>query len=158
MKVAVVGSGIAGLSCAWLLSSKHEVTLYEADGPPGVHTNPVLIPTAGGAQPVDTGFIVYNERNYPLLTAMFRELDVATQPSDMSFGVSLAEGAYEYAGDTLATLFLQGSNLVSPRHWRMLLQIVSFNALTKRLLKADALPACSLGEFLDRHRYCPELG
>src|ERR1043165_1118663 len=103
MKVAVVGSGIACMSCAWLLSSKHEVTLFEAEGRLGGHTNPVLVPAAGGAQPVDTGFIVYNERNYPLLSAMFRELDVATQPSDMSFGGSLANGAYEYAGDTLAS-------------------------------------------------------
>jgi predicted NAD/FAD-binding protein len=158
MRVAVVGSGIAGLSCAWLLSAKHEVVLFEREGRLGGHTNTVLVPTAQGPQPVDTGFIVYNERNYPLLTAMFRGLGVATQDSDMSFGVSLADGAYEYAGDNLATLFLQARNLVSPRHWRMLLEILRFNALTKRLLSREALPAGSLGEFLDAHGFCTELG
>ncbi len=157
MRVAVVGSGISGLSCAWLLSAKHEVVLLEREPRLGGHTNTVMVRTASGEQPVDTGFIVYNERNYPQLTAMFRTLGVTTQNSDMSFGVSLAGGAYEYAGDSLATLFLQWSNLVSPAHWRMLLEILKFNAHAKRLLAADTLPSCSLGDFLDAHGYSQAL-
>jgi predicted NAD/FAD-binding protein len=157
MKIAVVGSGISGMASAWLLSAKHEVVLFEREGRLGGHTNTVTVKTAQGEQPVDTGFIVYNEQNYPLLTAMFRELDVGTHDSDMSFGVSLGDGSYEYAGDNFATLFLQASNLVSPRHWRMLLQILRFNALTRKLLGANALPPGSLGEFLDANGFGAEL-
>lgn len=157
MRVAVIGSGISGLACAWLLSEKHEVTLFERALKLGGHTNTVPVTTPSGEQPVDTGFIVYNEANYPLLTAMFRELGVATRHSDMSFGVSIADGAYEYAGDTLATLFLQASNLVSRKHWRMLLEILRFNATTRKLLERDALPPGSLSEFLDTHGFSREL-
>ncbi len=157
MRVAVIGSGISGLACAWLLSEKHEVTLFERTLKLGGHTNTVTVKTPSGEQPVDTGFIVYNERNYPLLTAMFRELGVSTRHSDMSFGVSIAEGAYEYAGDTLATLFLQASNLVSRKHWRMLTEILRFNATTRKLLERDALPSGSLSEFLDAHGFSREL-
>jgi predicted NAD/FAD-binding protein len=157
MKVAVIGSGISGLACAWLLSAKHEVTLFEQDRRLGGHTNTIGVKTPSGDQPVDTGFIVYNEANYPLLTAMFGELSVATRNCDMSFGVSIGDGAYEYAGDTLATLFLQASNLVSRTHWRMLLEILRFNAMTRRLLERDALPAGSLDEFLRAHRFSREL-
>ena len=157
MKIAVIGSGISGLACAWLLSQKHEIVLFEREKRLGGHTNTVVVPTPHGEQAIDTGFIVYNERNYPHLTAMFRELGFATQNSDMSFGVSLNDGAYEYAGDNLATLFLQASNLVSPRHWRMLLEILRFNSKTRALLASDALPGGSLGEFLDRHGFNREL-
>ena len=157
MKVAVIGSGISGLSCAWLLSAKHEVALFERDARLGGHTNTVTVKTAAGEQPVDTGFIVYNQNNYPLLTAMFRELGVVTQPCDMSFGVSIGDGAFEYAGDTFATLFLQASNLVSRSHWRMLTEILRFNATTKRLLDRNDLPGGSLVEFLDAHGFGSEL-
>ena len=90
--IAVVGSGISGLSAAWLLSRRHDVTLYEADARLGGHAHTVTV--EGDA--VDTGFIVYNEPNYPNLTALFRHLDVETAPTDMSFGVSLDGGALEY--------------------------------------------------------------
>jgi predicted NAD/FAD-binding protein len=133
------------------------VTLFEADPRLGGHANTTEAPGHHGPVPVDTGFIVYNERNYPLLTAMFRELAVATQDVDMSFGVSIGDGAYEYAGDTLATLFLQAKNLVSRKHWRMLTEILRFNATSKRLLARDALPGGSLQEFLDAHGFSREL-
>lgn len=150
MKIAVIGTGISGLAAAWLLSQRHDVVLFESQARTGGHTNTV---TAPDGQWVDTGFIVYNEHNYPNLTQMFRHLDVKTQPSDMSFGVSIADGAVEYAGDSLATLFVQLRNLLSPAHWSMLIQILRFNVKTKKLLIRDALPDISLGEFIRRNRY-----
>src|SRR5262249_25488597 len=95
---AVVGSGIAGMSAAWLLSQRHDVTVYEREGRIGGHSNTVMAETARGSVPVDTGFIVYNAPNYPNLTALFEHLGVATEASNMSFSVSLDNGAFEYAG------------------------------------------------------------
>lgn len=150
MKIAVIGTGIAGLSAAWLLSRRHRVTLFETNARPGGHTNTVV--TRDG-QWVDTGFIVYNQHNYPNLTRLFAHLGVATQESDMSFGVSIGDGAFEYAGDNLATVFAQPSNLLSVQHWRMLAEILRLNALCKRLLREDRLPAVTLGEFLARNGF-----
>lgn len=153
MRIAVIGSGISGLATAWLLQRKHEVVLFEQEVRAGGQTNTFVVKTAAGAQPIDTGFIVYNEPCYPNLTAFFRELGVETRSSDMSFGVSIGEGRYEYAGDNLFTLFVQWSNLFSPRHLWMLLEILRLNRLTKRLLRQDALPEITLGQFLDQHRF-----
>jgi predicted NAD/FAD-binding protein len=127
LRVAVVGSGISGLSCAWLLARRHEVTLFEAEARLGGHSHTVEVPSAGGAAvPVDTGFIVYNEPAYPNLTALFRHLDVPTRASDMSFAVSLDRGALEYAGTDLRGLFAQRRNLLRPRFWRMLAELLRF--------------------------------
>lgn len=153
MKIAIIGSGIAGLGAAWLLQHQHEITVFEQCDYPGGHTNTFVHRTPAGDVPVDTGFIVYNDLCYPNLIGLFRVLDVETRPTDMSFGVSLAGGRYEYAGDNLAKLFVQASNLVSPVHIGMLLGILRFNALTKRLLREDRLPQCTLGEFLDQHGF-----
>jgi len=154
MKIAVIGTGISGLAAAWLLSQRHDVTLYEQNARTGGHTNTVITPSG---QWVDTGFIVYNEHNYPNLTQLFRHFAVATQASDMSFGVSIAvdgrDDPIEYAGDSLGTLFAQRRNLLSATHWGMLMQILRFNAQTKKLLRDDALPQISLGDFLQRHGY-----
>lgn len=122
LKIAVVGTGIAGLSAAWLLSQRHEVTVFEAEDRIGGHSHTV---DAGGA-PVDTGFIVYNEVTYPNLTALFAHLDVPTKASEMSFAVSMDGGQLEYAGTNLAGLFAQRSNLASPRFWSMLRDLVRF--------------------------------
>ena len=124
--IAVVGSGIAGLSAAWLLAQRHRVTLFEADTRPGGHSNTVQVDTPAGPVAVDTGFIVYNESAYPNLTALFAHLGVVTQPSDMSFAVSLDGGALEYAGTDLRGLFAQPGNLVSPRFWSMLRDLLRF--------------------------------
>jgi predicted NAD/FAD-binding protein len=148
MKIAVIGTGISGLAAAWLLSQRHEVVLFEQDRRVGGHTHTFVAQTPAGEQPVDTGFIVYNELNYPNLSAMFRELDVATQPSDMSFAVSIDGGRVEYAGDNLRTLFAQGANLVSARHWRMLADILRFNARAKRGWRARSLPDMPIGDWL----------
>ncbi|MGH8453895.1 MAG: FAD-dependent oxidoreductase, partial [Nevskiales bacterium] len=149
MKIAIIGSGIAGLGAAWLLQRQHDITIFEQGDYAGGHSNTFVHRTPAGEVPVDTGFIVYNESCYPNLTGLFRTLNVQTRANDMSFSVSIGGGAFEYAGDTLAKLFVQPSNLASPTHIGMLLEILRFNAQTKRLLHEDRLPQCALGEFLD---------
>lgn len=152
LRIAVVGSGISGLSCAWLLARRHEVTLFEAHARVGGHSHTVDAPSAaGGSVPVDTGFIVYNEPAYPNLTALFRHLDVPTRASDMSFAVSLDDGALEYAGTDLNGLFAQRRNLLRPRFWRMLAELVRFYREAPRdLERCDGM---SLDAYLDAHGY-----
>lgn len=149
MRIAVVGTGIAGLGAAWLLRSRHDITVFEAAPKPGGHTNTFM----AGDQPVDTGFIVYNERNYPRLRALFDALGVASQPSDMSFGVSIGSqgggDALEWAGDDWRKLFAQRRNALRPSHWRMIADILRFNREAKALLTAGDLPDVMLGDFLD---------
>ena len=148
LKIAVVGTGIAGLSAAWLLSKRHEVTVFEADNRIGGHSHTV---DSGGA-PVDTGFIVYNEATYPNLTALFAHLDVPTKASDMSFAVSMDGGKLEYAGTNLAGLFAQRSNLASPRFWSMLRDLVRFYLHAPGAVR-DLDPSTSLNDYLDSADY-----
>ena len=148
MNIAVIGSGIAGLSAAWLLSNRHHVTLYESACRPGGHSNTVEV----GGIPVDIGFIVYNEITYPNLTALFAHLKVPTKASEMSFAVSLDNGGIEYAGTDLNGLFAQRTNLFRPRFWSMLRDVRRFYRDAPqhaRTLTADV----TLGEFLDMHGY-----
>ncbi|HEV2560956.1 MAG TPA: FAD-dependent oxidoreductase [Rhizomicrobium sp.] len=145
---AVVGSGIAGMSAAWLLSKHHRVTLYERDNRIGGHSHTVEV----AGVPVDTGFIVYNELNYPNLTALFRHLGVATEASTMTFSVSLDSGAFEYAGD-LRGLVAQPSNLLKRDYWQMLSEIVRFYREAPALLDARHASEMTLGEYLDRNHY-----
>ncbi len=152
MRVAIIGSGISGLSAAWLLNKIHDIVLYEADDRLGGHSHTVDIPSSGGPIPVDTGFIVYNEQTYPNLIALFDVLGVASKPSSMSFGVSVDRGRFEYAGsDTIGALFAQKRNLVSPRFQRMLIDIVRFNKTARQCL-ADGREQgdLTLGAFIDR--------
>lgn len=151
MRIAVIGSGIAGLSAAWLLNGRHDVTLYEADSRLGGHANTVTVDCNGTATAVDTGFIVYNERTYPNLVQLFRHLDVATEPSDMSFGVSIDGGRLEYEG-SLRGLLAQPGNLASPRYLRMIADVLRFFAGARRLLDEPG-PGPTLGEWLTRERY-----
>ncbi|MGI9488556.1 MAG: NAD(P)/FAD-dependent oxidoreductase [Geminicoccaceae bacterium] len=155
MRIAIVGSGIAGLSCAWLLNKIHDITVYETADRPGGHSHTVSMPTHAGDVAVDTGFIVYNERNYPNLTALFRHFGVPTKSSSMSFGVSLDRGRFEYSGsETYGTLFAQKSNLLRPAFHRMLADIIRFNAAAARFLREDDKPEpLTIGEFLSRGRY-----
>jgi uncharacterized protein len=158
MKIAVIGSGIAGLSAAFFLARRHEVVLFEQDGRVGGHTNTIEVPAPGGVQTVDTGWIVYNGINYPNLTALFDELDIRTRPTSMSFGVSLGRGAYEWKGsDKLLTVFAQPSNILRPAHLRMLTDILRLNRHCTRLLRADTLPGGTLGDFLRDAYFSPEL-
>lgn len=148
-RIAVIGSGIAGLGAAWLLAEQYDVTVFEAAARVGGHTHTVM----HGEQPVDTGFIVFNERNYPRFQAFLAALQVPTQASDMSFGVSIGAGAIEWAGDNLRSLYAQKRLAVSRAHWRMLVDVLRFNRQGKRLLASGVLPQVSLGDFLDAHRY-----
>jgi predicted NAD/FAD-binding protein len=152
MKLAVVGSGIAGLSSAWLLGRAHEVTLYEAAGRLGGHTNTVDVTLDGVTHPVDTGFLVFNRRTYPNLVALFRLLGVQSVDSEMSFAVSLDEGRVEWAGSSLATLFAQKANLARPAFWGMLQDILRFNRETTRM-DPGAAEDVTLGEYLRRGGY-----
>ncbi len=126
LNVAVIGAGIAGLSAAWLLSGKHQVTLFEADHRLGGHAHTADAPGHNGTVPVDTGFIVYNEGNYPNFTALLEHLDVPSLNADMSLSVSLDNGAFEYSSFGLGGVFAQKRNLLSPRFWRLLLDITRF--------------------------------
>ena len=126
LNVAVIGGGIAGLSCAWLLSHAHNVVVYEQAGHVGGHSRTKDVTLASGTMPVDIGFIVYNPPAYPNLVALFSHLTVPTQPADMSFAVSLRGGGLEYSGTDLAGLFAQRRNLVHPRFWAMLRDTLRF--------------------------------
>jgi predicted NAD/FAD-binding protein len=146
--IAVVGGGIAGLSAAWLLSHKHRVTLFEANDYVGGHTNTVVVDTSIGCEAVDTGFVVFNERNYPNLVALFDWLNVTSQATDMSFSVSADDGRYEYAGTNLSTLFGQRSLLFNPRHLKLLGEVFRFNHLARRELARGVDETIELGDFL----------
>ncbi|NBC12242.1 MAG: FAD-dependent oxidoreductase [Gammaproteobacteria bacterium] len=147
-RICVVGSGIAGLASAWLLSHRHQVTLVEKNDYFGGHTNTVMVDEEGERVPVDTGFIVYNSRNYPMLVRLFERLGVPTQESDMSFAASIGPGRLEYAGDNLNTIFAQRRNALSPRFLRMLVDIFRFGARCRSCLADSTFDGRSLGEFL----------
>jgi len=153
LKVAVIGSGISGLSCAWLLQDRHDVTVYEADARIGGHSHTVEAAGAAESVPVDTGFIVYNEANYPNLTALFRHLGVATQHAEMSFGVSLDGGALEYGSAHPGALLAQPGNLLKPRFWSMIKDLVRFYREAPEALAALEREPLTLGELLDRGGY-----
>lgn len=150
--IAVIGSGISGLSAAWLLSKSHNVTLFEKNAVLGGHSNTVMAPTPQGQVPVDTGFIVYNEKNYPNLTAFFDHFDVETARSYMSFAVSVGEGQMEYSGEYLWGLFGQRRNIIRPRHWKLVSDIMRFfrEAQQQIALCPDDL---SIAQFLERFGY-----
>jgi len=149
MTAAVIGSGVSGLSCAWLLNRRHDVVLYEAETRLGGHSN--TVDAAGMA--VDTGFIVYNEANYPNLTALFDHLNVPTKTAEMSFGVSLDDGALEYGSAHPAAILAQPINLFRPRFWSMLRDLMRFYREAPLALAALEAQPCTLGELLDRGRY-----
>lgn len=149
--IAVIGTGISGLSAAWLLAKGHDVTVYEADGRVGGHSNTVDVEVGGRRIAVDTGFIVYNEPCYPNLTALFDHLGVETAATDMSFAVSIDRGRLEYAGSDLAGLLAQPSNLVKPRFWSMIADLLRFYREAPRDL--PTMGEISLGDYLEAHRY-----
>ncbi len=154
MKIAVIGSGIAGLSCAYELTRRHrqQVTLYEAADYLGGHTNTIDVRVDGIDYPVDTGFLVFNDRTYPQLVRLFAELGVPTAASEMSFSVSLGR-TLEWAGTNLATVFAQPSNLLRPRFIGMLMDIARFNRDASAAATANVASGDSLGDYLERGRY-----
>ena len=153
LSVAVVGSGVAGLSAAWLLSQKHNVTLFEADHRLGGHAHTAEAPGHRGVVPVDTGFIVYNEANYPNFTALLAHLGVPSLNADMSLSVSLDDGAFEYSSFGLGGIFAQKRNLLSPRFLRLLLDIERFFRTAPRDLKMLEAKATPLDAYLQAKGY-----
>lgn len=153
----MVGAGIAGLGAAYALHQQHEVTLYEAADRTGGHTHTVDVTLDDITYPVDTGFLVYNERTYPQLIQLFADLAIPTAKSDMSFGLSVRspnERALEWAGTSLDTVFAQRRNLYSPRFIAMLRDLLRFNKHATRIALADdSNDDTSLGQFLDQHDY-----
>lgn len=154
MDIAVVGSGIAGLTAAYLLDPDHEVTVFEAAEHVGGHTRTVELEDSGGTtRRVDTGFVVFNEATYPGLLALLRHLGVGWTDSDMSFSVSCERTGLEYAGTSLATLFAQPRNLLRPRFLGMLRDIARFNRRSLALLERDAVETPTLGRYLEEGGY-----
>ena len=151
--IAVIGSGIAGLSAAWLLSKQHRVTLYEAEARLGGHSHSVDVTLDGHTAQVDTGFLVCNDRTYPNLLNLFKALDISLCASDMSFSVQVAAAQLEWSGTSLATVFGDKRNLLRPEFWRMTHDVLRFNREALALLNDPALPQMSVGEYLTRHRY-----
>ncbi|MGE5459718.1 MAG: NAD(P)/FAD-dependent oxidoreductase [Solirubrobacterales bacterium] len=149
-RIAVIGGGIAGMGAAWALDQRHEVVLYEAEARIGGHSNTVEVDDDGRAVPVDTGFIVYNERNYPNLVRLFDALDVPTEESEMSFSVSVGGGAFEYRSRARG-LFAQPSNALRPGTWRMLWDFRRFCLDAPRVLASGAHE--TLGSYLERGGY-----
>jgi predicted NAD/FAD-binding protein len=150
-KIAVIGAGISGLSAAWLLRNKYGVTLYEAETRAGGHADTQVLTLDGEIVPVDTGFIVFNNTNYPNLLGFFKELGIAAHDSNMSFGVSKNNGAFEYAGGDFKQLFAQPANLLKPRFLAMVRDILRFNKTAPALLETNSTQ--SLGEYLAAHKY-----
>lgn len=167
MRIAVVGTGVSGLVAARRLQPHHDVTIFEADARLGGHANTVDVEVDGVAHAVDTGFIVYNEANYPGFAALLDELSVATQPTEMSFSVTDARTGLEYRGSNLNSIFAQRRNLANPSFLRLITEIVRFNRAARRLVGhetrwqgADRLNSPdaesddeSIEEFLRRGRY-----
>ena len=154
MKIAVVGSGIAGLGAAWLLSRRHEVVLFESETRLGGHTHTHRVELGGRHYAVDTGFIVYNPLNYPLFTRLLDELGVASQPTTMGFSVQDARNGLEYNATSLDALFCQRRNLLSPRFLKMVREILRFYRESPALLQLEGAGP-TLGEYLGEQRYSP---
>jgi predicted NAD/FAD-binding protein len=152
MRIAVVGSGIAGLHAAWRLSRDHEVTVYEAADYAGGHTHTVDVDWHGRSWAIDTGFIVFNDWTYPNFIAMLRELGVAWQPSNMSFSLSCERSGLEYNGTSVNALFAQRRNALRPSFLRMIVDILRFNSRAKAWLR-ESRADVTLGEFLEQGRY-----
>ena len=154
MKIAIVGSGIAGLTCAYLLARRHDITVFEADARVGGHTHTVPVTVDGRDYAVDTGFIVFNDWTYPNFIRLLGQLGVAFKPTEMSFSVNDPDTGLEYNGNNLNSLFAQRSNLLSPGFWGMLRDILRFNKEARRDLAEQRIPAdTTLDDYLQAGGY-----
>ncbi|MFI2809719.1 NAD(P)/FAD-dependent oxidoreductase [Microbulbifer sp. JSM ZJ756] len=157
MRIAIVGSGISGLTAAYLLNKKHDITLFEAADRLGGHTATVDVEEGDRRLAIDTGFIVFNDWTYPNFIKLMQQLGVDSQPTDMGFSVCSDRESFEYAGNNLDSLFAQRRNLLSPGHWRMLRDIVRFNRAAVRDWRSGKLDdALSLGQYLRDNGYSEE--
>lgn len=153
-KVAVIGSGISGLVSAYLISKQHQVTLFEKDSRLGGHTATVDVNVEGQDYAIDTGFIVFNDRTYPNFLKLLDQIGIDKQPTEMSFSVQNTLTGLEYNGHNLNTLFSQRRNILNPKFWRLISEIVRFNKLSKAFYqKQDFLQDLTLGDFLDEHGF-----
>ena len=154
LDIAVVGGGVAGITAAYQLQKAHDVTLLEANDYVGGHTNTLVIPEGPDAgKPVDTGFIVLNDRTYPTLNRFFEKLNVDIRKSDMSFSYFSERTGFQYASRNFNSLFAQRRNLLDPRHWKMLGEILRFNRSVEKGLHSGALGVVTLGQFLQQKGY-----
>ncbi|SES71160.1 NAD(P)/FAD-dependent oxidoreductase [Thorsellia anophelis] len=146
-KIAIIGSGISGLGAAYLLNPHHDITLFEKNNTLGGHSRTIELDTSKGKVPVDTGFIVFNYRNYPHLTALFEHLSVPIAKSDMSFGVSIDDGRIEYGTRKLPYIFAQKRNLLRPAFYKMLRDILKFNKMALEFVALN--PNASMQQCLE---------
>ncbi len=149
-KIAIVGTGISGLTCAYHLSRNHNVTIFESEDYIGGHTHTVEVEKDGEKVKIDTGFIVFNDRTYPNFTKMMEEIGVSSQKTEMSFSVRNDALALEYNGGSLTGLFAQPGNMVRPAFWRLLRDVVRFNQEVREAYDDNST---LLGEFLNRRKY-----
>jgi predicted NAD/FAD-binding protein len=152
-RLAIIGTGIAGLGCAHFLHRRHALTLYEKGGHAGGHTNTISVAEDQRSVPIDTGFMVFNRVTYPNLTRLFEGLQVAVKPAPMSFSVQHLPSGLEYSGTSLNHLFAQRLNLLRPRHWRMIMQINRFNTEAMAALSGDQYQAHTLGDYVRERGY-----
>ena len=152
-RIAVIGAGISGMAAAYFLSRKHEVSLFEREGRLGGHTHTHQIQTSRGLRAIDTGFIVHNERTYPNLMRLFRELKLETFNSDMSFGVSFQRTGFEYSSRGLTGFFADKRNLFQSRHFNLLSEILRFNRVSTEMLNRGSLQDLTLGEYVRLLRF-----
>lgn len=153
MKIAIIGSGISGLTCAWRLAGHHDVTLFEANAVAGGHTATVDVKTEQGEMAIDTGFIVYNDRTYPRFIGLLSELGIQGQKTEMSFSVQNPQTGLEYNGHTLTTLFAQYRNALNPKFWRLLKEIIRFNRCAKQELNNGINEGHTLETFLTVNKF-----
>ena len=153
MRIAIIGSGVSGLVCAHLLHGRHDVVLYEADDRPGGHSHTHRVELPDATVDVDTGFLVYNECTYPLFCRLIDRLGVATQPSDMSFGVTDRRTGLEWRGTSPSTVFAQRRNIGRPAFLRMLADVGRFNRLAQGLLESPPPDEVTLEDVLSAHRW-----
>lgn len=145
-KIAIIGSGISGLASAYFLKRKHDITLYEREDRLGGHSRTITVRKDGRIIPVDTGFIVFNERNYPNLTALFAELGVPVKDSDMTYAMSVGDGEFEWGAQDLNTIFGQRRNIFRPSFYRLFGEVMRFNRAAEEAVAAN--PVISLGDLI----------
>ncbi|MGD0164767.1 MAG: FAD-dependent oxidoreductase [Candidatus Sulfotelmatobacter sp.] len=152
-RIAVIGAGISGMGAAYLLSQKHEVWLFEKEARLGGHTHTHQIETSRGVLPIDTGFIVHNDRTYPNLVRLFQQIGIARQASEMSFGVSCRQTGFEYSSRGLSGFFAGRSNWHRLGHYRFLAEIMRFNREARKLLQDPANAGMTLGDYLRANQF-----